>query len=165
MKDFYLTLMSDSSLNTFPNNTQSSFTVRLDHTINIEKENWEVGLVEFITPSRVNHISENNNFFFLSFLDQTVLNAEGIGRPKELCASGEGCHEYELFLPKGNYNSPEHLVDKMQSVIDTKHGSLLKKINASISITYVKSTNRLNVVAENPKQTRVRFPALLGELL
>ena len=127
MKDFYLTLMSDSSLNTFPNNTQSSFTVRLNHPINIEKENWEVGLVEFITPSRVNHISENNNFFFLSFLDQTVLNAEGIGRTKELCAGGEGCHEYKLFLPKGNYNSPEHLVDEMQSVIETKHGSLLKK--------------------------------------
>ena len=165
MKDFYLTLMSNSSLNTFPNNTQSSFTVRLDHPINIETENWEVGLVEFMTPSRVNHISENNNFFFLSFLDQTVLNAEGIGRTKELCASGEGCHEYKLFLPKGNYNSPEHLVDEMQFVVDTKQGSLLKKINASISITYVKSTNRLNVVAENSKQTRVRFPALLGEAL
>ena len=53
----------------------------------------------------------------------------------------------------------------MQSVTDTKHGSLLKKINASIGITYVKSTNRLNIVAENPKQTRVRFPALLGEAL
>ena len=82
-----------------------------------------------------------------------------------MCASGEGCHEYKLFLPKGNYNSPQHLVDVMQSVIETKHGSLLKKINASISITYVKSTNRLNIVAENPKQTRVRFPALLGEAL
>ena len=128
MKDFYLTLMSDSSLNTFPNNTQSSFTVRLNHPISIEKENWEVALVEFITPSRVNNILENNNFFFLSFLDQKVLNAEGIGRrTKELCASGEGCNEYKLFLPKGNYKSPEHLVDEMQSVIDTKHGSLLEK--------------------------------------
>ena len=78
---------------------------------------------------------------------------------QKLCASGEGCHEYKLFLTKGNYNSPEHLVDEMQSVIDTKHGLLLKKINASISITYVKSSNRLNVVAESPKQVRVHFPA------
>ena len=93
------------------------------------------------------------------------MNAEGIGRTKELCASGQGYHEYKLFLPKGNFNSPEHLGDEMQSIIDTKHGSLLKKVNASISITYVKSTNRLNVVAENPKQARVRFPALLGEVL
>ena len=88
------------------------------------------------------------------------MNAEGIWRTKELCASGEGCHEYKLFLPKGHYNSPQHLVGEMQSEIDTKNGSLLKKINASISITYVKSTNRLNIVAENPKS-----PALLGEAL
>ena len=89
--------MSDSSLNTFPNNTQSSFTVRLDHPINIEKENWEVALVEFITPSRVNNFSEANNFFFLSFLDQTVLNAKGIGRTKELCASGESMNVNYFF--------------------------------------------------------------------
>ena len=38
-------------------------------------------------------------------------------------------------------NSPQHIVDEMQSVKDTKHGSLLKKINASISIT-VKSINQ-----------------------
>ena len=101
----------------------------------------------------------------MSFLDQTVSNAEGIGRTKELCASGEGRHECKLFLPKANNNSPEHLADEMQSVIDTKHGSLVKKLNASISITYVKSKHRLIVVAENPKQARVRFPALLGEAL
>ena len=29
----------------------------------------------------------------------------------------------------------------------------------------MKSTNRVNVVAENPKQARVRFPALIGEAL
>ena len=165
MKDFYLTLLSDGSLKTFPQNTQSSFTVRLDHPINIESEKWEVALVELITPSRVNNISENNNFFFLSFLDQAVLNAQGIDTTKDLCASGEGCHEYKLFLPEGNYNSPQHLVDEMQSVIDTKHGSLMKQINASISITYVKSTNRLKVVAQNPNQVRIRFPASLGQAL
>ena len=165
MKDFYLTLLSDVSLKTFPQNTQSSFTVRLDHPINIESEKWEVALVELITPSRVNNISENNNFFFLSFLDQAVLNAQGIDTTMDVCASGEGCHEYKLFLPEGNYNSPQHLVDEMQSVIDTKHGSLMKQINASISITYVKSTNRLKVVAQNPNQVRIRFPASLGQAL
>ena len=164
MEDYYLSLMSDSSLNIFSNNTQSSFTVRLDQPINIEKENWEVALGELITLSGVNNISKNNNFFFLSFLDQTLLNSEGIGRTNELSASGEGCHEYKIFLPEGNYNSPQHLVDEMQSVMDTKHGSLLKKINASISITYAKSTNHLNIVAD-PKQIRVRFPGLLGEAL
>ncbi|MEW8546517.1 MAG: hypothetical protein AB2693_23630, partial [Candidatus Thiodiazotropha sp.] len=126
---------------------------------------WEVALVELITPSRVINISENNNFFFLSFLDQKVLNAEGIAKTKEVCASGIGCHEYELFLQEGNYNSPQHLVDEIQSLIDTTHGFLIDKINAAISITYVKSTNRLKVVAQDPNQVRIRFPASLGEAL
>ena len=38
MKDFYLTLLSDSSLNMFADNKQSEFTVRLDHPIHIEEE-------------------------------------------------------------------------------------------------------------------------------
>ena len=42
MKDFYFTLLSDSSLNMFPDNKQSKFTVRLDHPIHIEEERWEV---------------------------------------------------------------------------------------------------------------------------
>ena len=41
MKDFYFTLLSDSSLNTFSDNKQSEFTVRLGHPIHIEEESWE----------------------------------------------------------------------------------------------------------------------------
>ena len=72
MKEFYLTLLSDSSLNTFANNRQSSFTVRLDHPIQIDKDNWEVGLVEIITPSEVKNVTDENNFFFLRFFDNGV---------------------------------------------------------------------------------------------
>ena len=37
MKDFYLTLLSDSSLHMYPDNKQNSFTVKLDHPIQTEK--------------------------------------------------------------------------------------------------------------------------------
>ena len=37
MTDFYLTLLSDSSLHMYPDNKQNSFTVKLDHPIQIEK--------------------------------------------------------------------------------------------------------------------------------
>ena len=40
MKDFYLTLLSDSSLNMLPDNKQSEVTVRLDHPIHIEDDRW-----------------------------------------------------------------------------------------------------------------------------
>ena len=70
MKDFYLTLLSDSCLNTFPSNKQSNFTVRLDHPIQIDKENWEVALAEIITPAEILNISDANNFF-LSKINRT----------------------------------------------------------------------------------------------
>ena len=57
MNNFYLTLLSDSSLSTFSKNTQCDFKVKLDHSIQIEKDNWEVGLVEVITPTEVNNIT------------------------------------------------------------------------------------------------------------
>ena len=73
MKDFYLTLLSDSCLDTFPKkNKQSSFTVRLDHPIQIDKENWEVALAEIITPAEILNISDSNNFFFLRLTETTA---------------------------------------------------------------------------------------------
>ena len=50
MNNFYLTLLSDSSLSTFSKNTQRDFKVKLDHSIQIEKDNWEVGLVKSLLP-------------------------------------------------------------------------------------------------------------------
>ena len=70
MTGFYLTLLSDSSMTTSPNNTQNSFTVRLDHPISIEKENWGVALVEMITPTQVMNISDGNNFFLFEIFQQ-----------------------------------------------------------------------------------------------
>ena len=40
MNNLYLTLLSDSSLSTFSKNTQCDFKVKLDHSIQIEKDNW-----------------------------------------------------------------------------------------------------------------------------
>ena len=79
MKDFYLTFLSDSSLNMFADNILSRFTVSLDHPIHIEEERREVALVEISTPSEVLNITEENNFFFLTFLDQRILNRIGMG--------------------------------------------------------------------------------------
>ena len=61
MNNFYLTLLSDSSLSIFSKNTQCDFKVKLDHSIQIEKDNWEVGLVEVITPTEVSKVAKIRN--------------------------------------------------------------------------------------------------------
>ena len=73
MNNFYLTLLSDSSLSTFSKNTQCDFKVILDHYIQIEKDNWEEGLVEVITPTEVNNITKENNYVILRFTDRKIV--------------------------------------------------------------------------------------------
>ena len=68
----------------FPDNKQSAFTVSLDHPIHIEDERWKVALVEFTTPSEVLNITDENNFFFLTFLDQRILNTMGMENSTEI---------------------------------------------------------------------------------
>ena len=60
MSNFCLTLLSDNSLSIFSKNTQCDFKVKLDHSLQIEKDNWEVGLVEIITPTEVNNITKED---------------------------------------------------------------------------------------------------------
>ena len=90
MKDFYMTLLSDSSMNMFPSNIQSEFTVKLDHPIEIDEESWEVALAEIAIPSEVLNITEDNNFFFLAFPDQhslyTKFGVENITDITQTCA-------------------------------------------------------------------------------
>ena len=136
IKDFYLTLLSDSSLNMFPDNKQSEFTVRLAHPIHIEEERWEVTLVETATPSEVLNITEENNSFFLTFLDQRLLNRIGMENIIEMCSNDIACDKYKLFIPTGNYVSPEYLAEEMQSSIDNFEKGFLKRANAHISVTF-----------------------------
>ena len=49
----------------FQKNTQCDFKVKLDHSIQIEKDNWEVGLVEVITPTEASNITKENNYVIL----------------------------------------------------------------------------------------------------
>ena len=62
---FYLTLLSDSSLKVFQHNKQSNFNVKLDHSIYIEKEKWEVAQVEIITSTNLYNLTAVNNVIFV----------------------------------------------------------------------------------------------------
>ena len=99
-----MTLLSDSSMNMFPSNIQSDFTVKLDHPIEIDEESWEVALAEIATPSEVPNITEDNNFFFLVFPDQHSLYTKfGVENITEMCSDENGdCYKFKLKIPTGN---------------------------------------------------------------
>ena len=72
MNNLCFTLLSDSSLGTFSKNTQCDFKVKLDQSIQIEKDNWEVGLVEIITNTEVNNITKENQYVILRLSDRKM---------------------------------------------------------------------------------------------
>ena len=167
MKDFYLTLLSDSCLDTFPKNKQSSFTVRLDHPIQIDKENWEVALAEIITPAEILNISDSNNFVFLRLTETAAEKLKLSGNDTEVCLEKAFCVEYRLEIPKSNYISANHLIHEMQKSIDTKFKSTLDRHNHSIALSYGNKSNRTKVkfTGEYKDDMQLIFPQPLAEIL
>ena len=86
---------------TFVNDKQSSFTVRLDHPIQIDKDNWEVGLVEIITPSEVKNVTDENNFFFLRFFDKLLSSKMDAAEFEPDCRETATCLDMKLKVPTG----------------------------------------------------------------
>ena len=100
-----ITLFSESSLSTFSKSTQCDFKVKLDHSIQIEIDNWEVGLVEIITPTEVNYITKENNYVIIRF------------SARKMCADIDNCTTYvcdvdqKIDIQNGYSASPRHLVE------------------------------------------------------
>lgn len=65
MDDFFITLISNSSLNYYPNNSTSNFTVQLPKKIELNDE-WRVGLAEIHYNYNFFNITENNNNFIIT---------------------------------------------------------------------------------------------------
>ena len=124
-----------------------------------------MALVEIATPSKVLNITEENNFFFLTLLDQRILNRIGMENITEMCSNHIACDKYKLFIPNGNYVSPEYLAEEIQSSIDNFEKDFLKQANAHISITFDAVSQRMKIAAQDEKQVRLLFPKQLGQIL
>ena len=82
--------------------------MKLDHSIQIEKDNWEVGLVEVITPTEVNNITKENNYVILRFTDRKM--CEEIDNGFYI--------DQKIYIQNDYYISPRHLVEEIQKSIN-----------------------------------------------
>ena len=159
MNIFYLTLLSDSSLGTFSKNTQCDFKVKLDHSIQIEKDNWEVGLVEVITPTEVNNITKENNYVILRFSD------------RKMCEEIDNCTNYgfyvdqNIYIQKGYYASPHHLAEEIQKSVNFQYGLKLKNSDVTITITYGENSARVKLDVQDPMKVKIIFQKAIAEIL
>lgn len=65
--DFYLTLMSNSSFQDYPENKTSSFTVKLPKTISLEGS-YEVALCELTFPMTIENVTKDNNQLIIELM-------------------------------------------------------------------------------------------------
>ena len=159
MNNFYLTLLSDSSLSTFSKNTQCDFKVKLDHSIQFEKDNWEVSLVEIITPTEVNNIKRENNYVIIRFSDRKM--CEDIDN----CTNYVGYVDQKIHIQNGYYASPRHLVEEIQKCNNFRYGQTLKNSNATITITYGENSARVKLDVQDPMKNKIIFPKAIAEIL
>ena len=99
VKQFYLHLPSNSSLDKFPSNTLTDYQVGLPQTISLTGD-WEVALTEIHYPHSWNNVQENfGNRFYL--------------RNQELSGVWEA-----LIVPPGHYSSIGDILSKMKGLIE-----------------------------------------------
>ncbi len=72
MNSFYITVLSDSSMTLFPRNTQSVFRTKLAKPIGLNKEEWEMALVEVIIPSQIVNITAEEAKFEIVTTDAAL---------------------------------------------------------------------------------------------
>lgn len=95
MKDFYITLLSNSSVTYFPENKTSSFITQMPHSIHLEGE-WVVGLAEFQYPC---------SMLTIDYTDHIVY----IEKEKE--------GTYKTKLRPGVYNDVKSIVEELNTNI------------------------------------------------
>jgi len=96
IKEFYVTLPSNSSMNYFRDNSAAKFTTKLLQPIELDDESWVVGLVEIIFPMSFFNVQKGRNSMLYTQKDNAVME--------------------ELKLNPGHYQSMDHLLQYVNAV-------------------------------------------------
>ena len=148
MNSFYITLLSDSSLSMYPKNTQCCFRNKLPKPIHIDKEEWEVALVEMIVPSQVNNVTEEEGKFQVVTTDQNLYgDMIEVLKRKRKCKTEDPLDVlgHELCISPGVYASPEYLVNEINDAIQIVMGEFLKKKNTLLQLQYSTHSKRVKM--------------------
>ncbi len=133
MDSFYMTLPSNSSMDTYPDNALSHYSVNLPSALSFDGA-WEVCLAEISYPRRWLNIVEGHNHIY--------------------CNAGEtegGVHLHTI--PEGFYQTPDELFTKITPSIEhgdtirIKYNKYLQKVIVrtaeGVSITFVERLGQL----------------------
>lgn len=100
LDEFYVTLPSNSSMDYFPENTQSSYRTKLFSPIAISGE-WEVALSEVFMPRSWFNLNSHNNSYSVTLIKEEILPLDSMKYNIELPDKvGENIEEFWTSLNK-----------------------------------------------------------------
>lgn len=121
MKNFYMTLLSNSSMDYHPQNKTSSFTVQIPRYIRLDGE-WEVGLAEIQYPYNFHTVSKEHNEFDLELISVTPEFIKWCREnPKEMVGEGNfPVTKVKCSIPAGFYSEITDVIVALNTVINNE---------------------------------------------
>ena len=147
-EEFTLELVSNASMDIYPNNTLASFTNFLPHEINL-RGSWEVALLDISYPSRFKNITDGKVLYYQAF-NLSAANREALRKEnEELKERGHAVESTDYFDPTkdtwarrtinvgpapGFYSSIKEIFDAINENIDRVKRSSEDKIISAESV-------------------------------
>lgn len=126
---FYLTLLSNSSIEYFPDNMTTKFSTKLPKSIKLEGE-WVVGVVEFQYPCTMFTVQEHENIVYIN---------KNMLMPNEKYPS---IVYYKKHIPATNYDNINHILkalNNMRENITFRYDEISKFVSVTIADDSIKS--------------------------
>lgn len=121
-ESFYLTLLSNSSMDYFPENKTTRFSTKLPKAIVLDGT-WYVGVVEFQYPCTMFTVQEHENVVYVT---------KNMMMPNE---SRPSTVYYKTHIPATNYDNINHILsalNKIKENVRFRYDELSKFVNASV---------------------------------
>ena len=140
MSDFFMTLVSNSSMNYYPDNKTSSFTVQLPEKITLN-DSWSVGVAEIHYNYNFFNVTSGNNQIIISFKPENV-NEISDPDPNNI-VKAESAKTSNIVIEPGFYNSESDIMDMINHELHQKKFADDKVIDIN------KKNNRTCVYRQN----------------
>lgn len=108
---FYITLLSNSSVSYFPNNTTANFSTKLPKSIKLVGE-WVVGIAEFHYPCTMLNVQEHDNVIYVT--KRTKIQ-EGPVNSQSTTNAAIATVEYKTHIPATTYDNVDQLLEAINS--------------------------------------------------
>lgn len=146
LDEFYVTLPSNSSMDYFPENTQSSYRTKLFSPIVLSGE-WEVALSEVFMPKSWFNVNSRNNSYSVTLEKEEILPLDGekynIALPDKV---GENIEEFWSSINK-----------EIEKKINTDSPSVKFEVRDNGSALYIDIANGFEIMIEEASAPKLLY--------